>query len=189
MEPGIFAKIFARTSLEETLDAVADQGLHFIQFNLVSAGLPPLPDEIPDGVPERIRTECAARGIEIAALSGTFNMAHPDAAVRSQGVARFRVLAAACRAMGASVITICTGTRDSDNMWRSHPENDSPEAWSDLVATLDATLAIAAEHGVMVAFEPEPGNVVRDARRGQALLAGTSERAFGGGHRPGQHPR
>ena len=42
MEPGVFAKIFARPSLEETLDAVADQGLHFIQFNLVSAGLPPL---------------------------------------------------------------------------------------------------------------------------------------------------
>jgi sugar phosphate isomerase/epimerase len=170
MDVGIFAKIFARSSLDATFDAVASHGLRSVQFNMECAGLDPMPDRIPADLPARIRRVAGERGIGIAALSGTFNMAHPDPVVRERGLARLNVLAAACRPMGASVITLCTGTRDPENMWRRHPANDSADAWRDMRATIDAALAVAVAHDVTLAFEPEPANVINSAERGLRLL-------------------
>lgn len=170
MVPGIFTTVFARSSLDETLTAIASHRIGAVQLDLENAGLPMLPDSIPNGLSEQIRAACERHGVVIGALSGTFNMAHPDAAERGRNLERFRVLAAAARPLGTSVITICTGTRDPDDIWRGHPDNETPAAWDDLLATLDAALAIAGEHDVMLAFEPEPANIARDAHRGRALL-------------------
>jgi sugar phosphate isomerase/epimerase len=170
MDVGIFAKTFVRSSLEATFDAVARYGLQSVQFNMACAGLDSMPDRIPSGLAERIHLTAAERSVNIAAVSGTFNMAHPDPFVRQQGVERLGVLAAACRPIGVSVITLCTGTRDPDDMWRRHPENESAAAWRDMMATVGAALAIAEEHDVTLAFEPEPGNVVNSAARGLRLL-------------------
>jgi sugar phosphate isomerase/epimerase len=170
MDLGIFSKTFARPSIDVTFAAVAGYGLRSVQFNMAAAGLNAMPDDIPPDVPDLVRRAATDRGIEIAALSGTFNMAHPDPLVREQGIARLRVLAAACRPMGTSIMTLCTGTRHRDNMWHRHPENDSRDAWRDLVATLEPALAIAEEHDLTLAVEPEPGNVVNSAARGRRLL-------------------
>ncbi|MCL7455522.1 MAG: sugar phosphate isomerase/epimerase, partial [Anaerolineae bacterium] len=77
MQLGIFTKVFERPTLELVLDAVAAHGLRQVQFNMSCAGLPSMPDVIPPGLPERIRYEMAARGMTMAAVSGTFNMIHP----------------------------------------------------------------------------------------------------------------
>lgn len=97
-------------------------------------------------------------------------MVHPDPRVRDRGLAGLRAIIAACPGMGTSVVTLCTGTRDPDDMWRRHPANATPEAWRDLLASLAAALAVAEEHGVALAFEPEPANVVASAARGRDLL-------------------
>jgi sugar phosphate isomerase/epimerase len=72
--------------------------------------------------------------------------------------------------MGTSVITLCTGTRDPQNMWRWHPENTSPQAWEDLLCSMGAALSIAEEENIILAFEPERANVINTAARGRALL-------------------
>ena len=141
-----------------------------MQLDLASAGLPSIPLQIPDDVASRIRHACESRDISIAAVSGTYNMIHPDTDVRDAGLEGLRAIAGACRAMGAPVITLCIGTRDPDSMWRHHPENDSADAWRDLVASLTTALAIADEHDVTLAFEPEPANVISSAARGRDLL-------------------
>ena len=89
---------------------------------------------------------------------------------RQAGLQRLRVLASACKYMGTSVITLCTGTRDPENMWRWHPENTSPQAWEDLLNSMEAALHIAEEEGIILAFEPERANVINTAARGRALL-------------------
>ena len=170
MELGIFELVFPRPTLGETLDAVAAHGMRHIQFDLASAGLTPIPREVPAETAAMIRHACQSRGIVIDAVSGTYNMIHPDPHVREEGLAGLRAIAAACHAMGTSVITLCTGTRDTESMWRRHPENDSAAAWRDLVASLNDALAIADEHDVTLAFEPEPANVVSSAARGRDLL-------------------
>lgn len=170
MKLGIFAKVFARRSLEETLDAVTAHGLSVIQFNLACVGLPSMPAVIEPETAARIRRATQARGIEIAALSGTFNMIHPDRNVRREGLQRLEALAAQARPLGASLITLCTGTRDDADMWKHHPENDSPESWRDLLATMTAAVEIANRHDVTLGVEPERNNVVSSARHCRKLL-------------------
>src|SRR5215217_1937232 len=134
------------------------------------AGLSPLPDEIAPTLADRVNAAATERRISLSAVSGTFNMAHPDEGVRRDGLRRLGVIAGACQRLGASVITLCTGTRDRKNMWRRHPDNGTPGAWRDMLATMQEALTTAEEHGVTLAFEPETGNVVNSAAKGRRLL-------------------
>src|SRR3954462_12369905 len=85
MQIGIFTKTFMRPALGLVLDAVQSTGLNMVQFNMESAGLPPMPDEIPAEIADGIRAETAARGLKIASVQGTFNMSHPDPEYRRTG--------------------------------------------------------------------------------------------------------
>jgi len=170
MRLGIFAKTFSRPALDAVLDAVRDHGLDCVQFNMACAGLASMPDRIEQGLAGRIGRETAARGIAMAAVSGTFNMIHPDSAQRQGGLRRLRELARSCRDMGTGVITLCTGTRDPENMWRRHPDNDSAEAWRDLLDSMAQALAIADAEDVTLAFEPEVANAIDSAAKGRRLL-------------------
>ncbi len=170
MRIGILTKTFVRPTLEETLDAVTRHGICSVQFSLSCAGLPELPERIDPGLRERIRGEMGARRIRMAAVSGLFNMIHPDIRKRKDGLRRLRELASACERLDTPVITLCTGTRDPENMWRRHRKNDSPEAWLDLVDCMREALKIAEEYRVTLAFEPEVSNVVDSAIKGRRLL-------------------
>jgi sugar phosphate isomerase/epimerase len=171
MRLGIFARTFSRPTVEGVFDAVREHQLDCVQFNMACAGLPTLPDDIAPSLAIRIHEASMSRGTEIAAVSGTYNMAHPDPEARQAGLRRLRTLASACHGMGTSVITLCTGTRDPENMWRWHLENASSQAWSDLLSSMEAALRIAEEEQVTLAFEPERANVVNTAEKGHALLA------------------
>ncbi len=170
MQLGIFAKTFARAAFAETLDAIVAQGLHSIQFNFACVGLRSLPDTIPSELCERIGRECASRSVVVAGVSGTFNMIHPEPAVRAAGLRRLEVLAPATRALGCDFISLCTGTRDPDDMWRAHPENISPAAWRDLLRSMEQAMAVAERHDVLLGVEPEVGNVISSARKARQLL-------------------
>jgi len=171
MRLGIFARTFSRPTVEGVFDAVREHQLDCVQFNMACAGLPTLPDDIAPSLAIRIHEASMSRGTEIAAVSGTYNMAHPDPEARQAGLRRLRTLASACHGMGTSVITLCTGTRDPENIWRWHPENASSQAWSDLLSSMEAALRIGEEEQVTLAFEPERANVVNTAAKGHALLA------------------
>jgi sugar phosphate isomerase/epimerase len=171
MRPGIFARTFVRPTLEATLDAVAAGGVEAMQFNMaLTDGGPSLPDDIAPGTAARVREAAAERGLEIAAVSGTYNMAHPDPAVRERGRRRLNVLIVAAGALGAPVITLCTGTRDPDDMWRRHPDNAGAEAWKDMLASVTGAVEAAEAHGVTLAIEPEHSNAVDSAAAGRRLL-------------------
>jgi len=167
---GVFARTFARSSPEGVFDVLVDYGFLETQFNMSVAGLSPLPDEIAPALADRIRVAAAERRIALVAVSGTFNMIHPDKEVRRDGLRRLGVLAGACELLGTSTVTLCTGTRDPQDMWRGHPDNARPEAWRDLLATMQQALETAEEHSVTLAFEPEVGNVVDSAEKGRRLL-------------------
>jgi sugar phosphate isomerase/epimerase len=163
MRLGIFARTYARPTLEEVLDAVLADGLDAVQFN------PALIDG-PGLQVERVADAHEQRGLQMAAVSGTYNMAHPDPEVRAEGARRLLEVIGAARGWGTRIVTLCTGTRDPQDMWRAHPDNGSPAAWADMRESVEAAVAAAEEAGVTLAIEPEPGNVVRDARAARALL-------------------
>ena len=170
MQIGILMGTFARPTLEARLDAVKACGLDCVQLSMGCAGLAAMPDEIPPELVARIRREADARGITIASLEGTFNMSHPDPDHRRAGLRRLRVLAAVCQSLGTSKIHLCTGTRDRDSMWRRHADNDSPEAWRDMVACVREATEIARQADVVLAFEPEVNNVVDSAQKARRLM-------------------
>ena len=167
---GILLATFAGPTLEARLNAVQASGLNCVQLRLDCAGLPAMPDAIPPELADRIRREAAARGITIAAVQGTFNMSHSNPGHRRIGLRRLRVLAEACPELGASMIPLCTGTRDRDNLWRRHPDNDLPEAWRDMAACVREAANIARQTGVVLGFEPEVNNVVDSAQKARRLL-------------------
>jgi sugar phosphate isomerase/epimerase len=170
MKLGIFAKTFSRPTFEDVLDAIIEHGITQVQFNLVCAGVPTLPDSIDHELIARVRSAFEARMLDMAALSGTFNMIHPDHAERQRGLKRLAVLAPAAREMGAPMITLCTGTRDPKNMWAAHPENRTESAWSDLLRSMETALKIAEQSDVSLGIEPEVTNVVSSAQKARALL-------------------
>jgi sugar phosphate isomerase/epimerase len=166
----LLATTFTTGTLEARLDAAKANGLACVQMSMAAAGLPEMPDQIPGELPDRIRRESSARGIEIASMTGTFNMTHPDEEHRRAGLRRLRVLAEVCPRIGTSFIHVCTGTRDPNNMWKYHPENGSPESWRDMAACVREATGIARQANVVLAFEPEMSNVVDSARKARRLL-------------------
>jgi sugar phosphate isomerase/epimerase len=179
MNLGIFAKTYERPSVEGVFGAAAADGLTSVQFNFVTTGLAPMPDSIDPTVVERVRAAADAWGITIASLSATFNLIHPDPEVRETGHRRLEVLAAVSRELGSSVLSLCTGTRDPDNMWRHHPDNDRPDAWSDVLTEIGRAISVAERHGLVLGIEPEPGNVVSTAERARRLLDETGSSHLG----------
>jgi len=157
-------------NVAEVIGAAAMDGYEGIQANLSSAGLASLPDAVPPGVAVQFGQEARAQGVRLAALSGTYNMAHPDAKVRKASRVGFQNVVSAAREMGAPIVSLCTGSRDPHDMWKFHAENDSDEAWKDLRSELEFALRVAQEAGIRLAIEPEPANVIRDARAAKRIL-------------------
>jgi sugar phosphate isomerase/epimerase len=170
MYTAIFSRTYAMKGVREVIGAAAVDGYEGIQANLSSAGLASLPDTVPPGVALQFCQEAQARGIRLAALSGTYNMAHPDARVRKASRVGFQNVVSAAREMGARVVSLCTGSRDPHDMWKFHPENGSNEAWLDLRSELEFALRVAQEAGIHLAIEPEPANVIHDARAAKRIL-------------------
>ena len=170
MHLGIFAKTFSRPTFAQTLDAAATHGFSCVQFNFSCVGLPTIPESVAPNVIAQIRKDCEACCISIAGVSGTFNMIDPDVRNRRERLGRLSVLAQVTRELGCDLITLCTGTRDPEDMWRGHSDNSSPGAWRDLLRSMEEAIVFAERHDVLLGVEPETGNVVSSARKARQLL-------------------
>jgi sugar phosphate isomerase/epimerase len=167
---GIFARIFRRQTPAEVAAAVSNAGYALAHWNFAAIGRQTLAGDVADADFGRVRADFAAAGLRIPSVSATYNVIHPERALRDRQTLEAVKLIARAPELGADVVTLCTGTRDAENMWRAHPDNLVPAAWSDLRRTLDVLLEAAQQAGVRLGIEPEPGNVVRDAPTAARLL-------------------
>lgn len=170
MQLGIFAKTFEGSDPGMVMAAAKAAGFSTVQYNMACSGLAAMPDVISDIQARDIAVSALAHGVSVCAVSGTFNMIHPDAALRDKGLQRLDVLAARCHGIGTRLITLCTGTRDAEDQWRHHPDNTSKEAWRDLLVAMAAAVAIAERHDVELGIEPELANVVCSAEKAKQLI-------------------
>lgn len=168
---GIFARTFRRDTAAEVASAVGAAGFPLAHWNFAAIGLSTLGADVSEEQFGEVRTAFDTAGIAIPSVSATFNVIAPDTKARAAATRHALRLIRLAPLLGADVVTLCSGTRDPENMWRAHPDNTDPSAWSDLRATLDALLSAADEAGVRLGVEPEPGNVVRDAPTAAKLLA------------------
>lgn len=170
MKLGIFAKTFPGRDPLSVMQAARDAGFESVHYNFSCSALPAMPDHVTDETLQAITEAAKTAGVSIAGLSGTYNMAHPDPEIRQDGAKRLRTVIAAAKAIGAPIVTLCTGSRDEDDQWRHHPDNNSPAAWSDMLRSMEDALQVAEDHGVDLGVEPELANVVSDAGQAARLL-------------------
>jgi len=170
MHPGIFAKTFDRPSLAGVLDAVVENGFSHLQFNMACAGLASMPEHIPFEVTTQVANEMSIRNLTMDALSGTFNMIHPEKPIVEKGLKSLEALISNAKQLGTSVITLCTGSCDAEDMWRFHPGNNSKGAWLTLCNTLEQSLIMAELKDVILGIEPELSNVINSADKARRIL-------------------
>ncbi|RWL79785.1 MAG: sugar phosphate isomerase/epimerase [Mesorhizobium sp.] len=163
MQVGVFAKTFPGSEPTGVLAAVRDAGFAVTQFNLACAGLPSMPDAVPDAAIDAIGAAAEATGIGLVALSGTYNMAHPDSRMREDGLRRLAVVIETAARLSIPLVTLCTGTRNAEDQWACHPDNAHPSAWTDMAREMAKALQLAERHGVDLGIEPEQANIVTSA--------------------------
>lgn len=170
MQLGIFAKTFPGTDPELVLSQVRESGFATAHFNFACAGLASMPDGVSPEVISAIATASRATGIPLAAVSGTYNMAHPDKSVRDKGLQQLRVVIEAAAALGIAMVTLCTGTRNAEDQWAYHADNADPSAWADMAAEMEKALDCAEQHGITLGIEPEQANIVTSAVDAMRLI-------------------
>jgi sugar phosphate isomerase/epimerase len=168
MQLGIFAKTFHGTSPGVVLPQVEAAGFQVTQYNMACSGLPAMPDEISAGIVHDIAA--SSKDLPLVALSATYNMIHPDVNEREEGHSRLRVIAQTAETLGIPLITLCTGTRDANDQWKHHPDNNTSAAWSDLLDAMQKVIAIADHYNVDLGIEPELANVISSAAKARQLL-------------------
>jgi sugar phosphate isomerase/epimerase len=167
---GTFETVFPRGNLAESLIAVKHGGFSSVQFDFLSAGIDHWNHTILLRDVVVIRDAASKAGIAIPAVSGTYNIAHPDRKHREKGhIGLLRVLEAV-PSLDAAFVTLCTGTRSTISMWQGHPDNDSVEAWADAREAILAALPTAETNGITLLIEPEPANIVGNAHLARRML-------------------
>ena len=167
---GLLSPEFPAVSLDANLDAMAATGATGVQFDLVSAVGDSFPAELSEPTLEVITEGFSRRQLTFAALSGTYNMIDPDQQARLVGAEGLDRLIAWAPRLGAKVVTLCTGSRDPESMWRKHPGNDLLEARSDLLVQIERAITVAEEYGVTLGVEPEIGNTINSVQKARRLL-------------------
>jgi sugar phosphate isomerase/epimerase len=167
---GIFAKTFPGDDPLTVLRAVRAHGYSSCHYNMACSGLAAIPERVDAQVIADVRDAVDATGTSLCGLSATFNMIHPHPEERERGLRGLNVLAAVAQALSIPVLTLCTGSRDGQDQWRHHPENQSPAAWQDLCQTMAAAVMVADKYNVWLGVEPETANVVNSAAAAEKLL-------------------
>jgi sugar phosphate isomerase/epimerase len=170
MQLGIFAKTFPGTTPATVMHAAKSTGFETVQYNMACSGLSSMPDEIPDETIEDIRSVTKETGISICALSATYNMIHPFTDERAKGHRRLGVIAKAAAHAGIPMLTLCTGTRNPDDQWARHPQNNTRGAWRDLLHSVEIAVQYAEQHNLHLGIEPELANVVSSAAKAKQLI-------------------
>lgn len=176
---GIMTRHVERPGIKAVAEAIHGYGLGAVQLSLESAGLEPLPLDLPESAARQIAATFRDAGVRIAAVSGTFNLLEPVFEQWRDNLARFTRLCDACGWLDTRVVTMCTGTRSTESMWRAHPDNQQPEAWSELLERTGEMVRAAERAGVVVAFEPETANVVDSTAKAQQLIETIGSKALG----------
>jgi sugar phosphate isomerase/epimerase len=167
---GLLSPEFPSVSLSTNLDAIAATGAASVQYDLVSAVGHTFPTELSQGTVESINAGFSERQLTLVALSGTYNMIDPDPQAREAGAEALNRLIALAPSLRTDLVTLCTGSRDPSNMWRKHPDNETPEAWADLLVQMEAAVRVAEKFGVRLGVEPEIGNTINSVAKARKLL-------------------
>jgi sugar phosphate isomerase/epimerase len=178
---GVMTTEFDTPTFEDAAGRIAGHKIGCVQLQLGSVirdvpttdallrGLDVLGDKVTEDLAVHARQVLAARGIQVAAVDGTYNMIHPDPVRRARNLEHLISLINLAPTFGTDIVTLCTGSR-ADIMWQRSEANRSDDAWRDLVQQMRIAAQAAEAAGIRLAFEPEYNNVVDSARQARRLI-------------------
>lgn len=170
MKLGIFSPEVNAENIPELFEKIQGYGFSEVQFDFLSVCDEEMPEEIPDSMIESIRICAAKNNVDIVAVNGTFNMAHPDIDIRINGLKRLQTIIEASNKLSCKLITLCTGSRNRTNMWVPHQDNETLEAWRDMVLVMEQALEIAEKYDVTLGLETEASNIVNTPAKARKLI-------------------
>lgn len=170
MELGMYSIELHRPTVESLFEAIKSYGFTNVQFDFLSVCDEEMPRNIESDLAKRIRDAADSNGVKIVSVNGTFNMIDPDPEIRADGLLRFEELARHMHELGCRFVTLCTGSRSKESMWRYHPDNQTEEAWLDLLSTMRLVLDIAEKYDLILGLETEPNNVMNTAELCRKLI-------------------
>jgi sugar phosphate isomerase/epimerase len=167
---GMLSPEFPGATLDAVLDSIVASGAVGVQFDFVSAGLGTFPKDLTDAEIASVKKAFASRGLQMSAISGTYNMIDRDPAVRRAGDGDLKRLIGFAKRLGCPIVTLCTGSRNAESMWRNSPDNEKPDAWADLLVQVESAVRAAEAAGITLGVEPEINNCVSTVQKGRKLL-------------------
>ena len=170
MKVGIFAKTFPGDSPAGVLAACRAAGFAAVQYNMACSGLGSLPEVIPADTARQVAGAAAQTGLQVAAISATYNMTDPDPDQRQAGRRAFAAIAGRAAEMGTAMLTVCSGSMDPHDKWRRHPANDAAQSWAEMCRECEIICDIAEQHDILIGVEPERANIVSSAAKAAQLL-------------------
>lgn len=181
MKIGLCTTDLSPLPADALFEKLANYGTTVTQMSFTSvieAGYEPdgsleIPPVIASSLLRDISRVSSHHGVNVAAINGTFNMAHPDSIVREEGLRRFTMLAQAADALNCRMITLCSGTRNTQSLWAPHPDNGSPAAWDDMFDCVVRCADIAQKYGITLAVETEAANIIDTPEKARKLMDDT----------------
>jgi sugar phosphate isomerase/epimerase len=153
---GIFTYEFGCGDWERMIEACRKFGLGAIQL-----GDPMLEDCLEE--PDRIESLVGlldGEGIAIAALAGYRNLVAPDSRRRRENIEFLSRCLELARRFGTSVVATESGTRNPDDDWQAHPDNQVPSTVALLDDALGELIDVAERNSSILALEAHVKNVL-----------------------------
>lgn len=170
MKLGAYTPEIRAGSIRELFEKASAMGFAQMQYNFLSSSKEEMPESFQDGELAQIAACAREYDIEIKAINGTFNMVDDDLAARDMYIGRFENIAAACKALDCKIMTLCTGSKSKDGMWRYSPQSASPQAWKELLQTTEKLILIAEKYDLTLGVETEASNAVFSVERTRQYL-------------------
>ena len=169
MKLGVCTTDFEKDSAEAIFARAAGYGFECVQLSLggieecgfEADKVIEFPGRVSPAAVKAILGAAQRHGVDIAAVNGTFNMAHPDGEVRKEGIRRFGELLETVQDLGSPMVTLCSGSRNRAHLWRPHPDNGTEEAYKDMLESMKRCAEMAEKAGVTIVIETEASNVIR----------------------------
>ncbi|WP_171025867.1 MULTISPECIES: sugar phosphate isomerase/epimerase family protein [unclassified Clostridium] len=170
MELGFFSPEISGQNVEEVFAKARALGFTQVQYDFETSHGEEMPAGFGPGELERVAQAARDNGVSIAAVNGTFNMVDSDPIRLEAYIRRFTAIAQACAYFGCKIVTLCTGSKSPEGMWRYSPATAGEPVFQQLLETTRRILPVAESYGLTLGVETEASNVVFTARRTRRYL-------------------
>ncbi|MBR2671051.1 MAG: sugar phosphate isomerase/epimerase [Oscillospiraceae bacterium] len=167
---GLFNNEIDIADIRENFEFIASLGCTTTQFDFINLLGDSIPGSIEAGMIDDIIEGSKRSGVTVCAVSGTYNMAHPDEEYRKEYRNRLPGFFSACRKLGSQMVTLCTGTRSTEFMWKYSPDNSSEKAWTDMTDEVKTAVKYAEAEGLVLGVECEAANIISNPDKARKLL-------------------